>query len=194
MTTRPPDRPTRYDTGRPQPAPAHLPVKTMPSTIRLSLALACLLLFPASGHTAEPHTPAGNHLQLSPALMQLLKQEMNAIQKGMQELIPAIIAGNWQEAADIGEHIRHSYIMQQALTDAQINELQHGLPPAFLELDQSFHHSAGMLAHAAKKHNAELVSFYFYKLTDTCVACHSKFAEYRFPGLVDGTNDTVHKH
>ncbi|MGD8630893.1 MAG: hypothetical protein PVG72_09245, partial [Gammaproteobacteria bacterium] len=154
----------------------------MPSTIRLSLALACLLLVPASGHTAppaDPHTPAGNHLQLSPALMQLLKQEMNAIQKGMQELIPAIISGNWQEAADIGEHIRHSYIMQQALTDAQINELQHGLPPAFLELDQSFHHSAGMLAHAANMHNAELVSFYFYKLTDTCVACHSKFAEYR---------------
>jgi hypothetical protein len=169
----------------------------MPATTRLILTLACLLLVPVSGYTGQPagqHMPSGNQLHLSPALMDLLKQEMNAIQKGMQELIPAIVSGNWQDVADIGEHIRHSYIMQQELTDAQMNELHHGLPPAFLELDQSLHHSAGMLAHAAKMHNAEVVGFYFYKMTDTCVACHRKFAGYRFPQLVDTTDNTGHKH
>ncbi len=170
----------------------------MPTTTRLILTLACLLLAPVTGHTEHPadqHAPPpGDHLHLSPALMGLLKQEMNAIQQGMQTLIPAITSGNWQEVADTGEHIQHSYIMQQQLTDAQMEELHNELPPAFLELDQSFHRSAGMLAHAAKMHNAEVVNFYFYKLTDTCVSCHRKFAGYRFTGLVSEADDEGHQH
>jgi cytochrome c556 len=169
----------------------------MPTTTRLILTLACLLLAPATGHTEHPadqHTPPpGDHLHLSPALMELLKQEMNAIQQGMQALIPAIVSGNWQEVADTGEHIQHSYIMQQQLTDAQMEELHQALPPAFLELDQSFHRSAGMLAHAAKQQNAEVVNFYFYKLTDSCVSCHRKFAGYRFPGLASDADDKGHR-
>ena len=170
----------------------------MPITTRLIAALACLLLAPVVGHTEHPTDqrapPSGDHLHLSPALMELLKQEMNAIQKGMQALIPAIASGNWQDVAETGKHIQHSYIMQQQLTDAQMEELHHELPAAFLELDQSFHHSAGMLAHAAEMHNAEVVSFYFYKLTDTCVACHRKFAVYRFTGLASDTDDKRHQH
>lgn len=170
----------------------------MPTTTRLILTLVCLLLAPVTGHTEHPadqHAPPpGDHLHLSPALMELLKQEMNAIQQGMQTLIPAIVSGNWQDVAETGEHIQHSYIMQQQLTDAQMEELHQALPPAFLELDQSFHHSAGMLAHAAKMHNAEVVNFYFYKLTDTCVACHRKFAGYRFPGLAGNADDEGHQH
>jgi hypothetical protein len=159
--------------------------------------LTCLLLPPVSGHTedaAGQQAQAGDHRHLSPALRNLLKQEMNAIQEGMQALIPAIVSGNWQEVADIAGHIRDSYIMQQQLTDTQMEELQHALPPAFLELDQAFHHSAGMLAHAAEMHNPDVVNFYLYKLTDTCVACHGKFAGYRFPGLVDAPGNTGHKH
>jgi cytochrome c556 len=84
--------------------------------------------------------------------------------------------------------------LQQQLTDAQTEELHHELPPAFLELDQAFHHSAGMLVHAAKVQNAEVVNFYFYKLTDACVACHRKFAAHRFPGLTSEAENTGHKH
>jgi hypothetical protein len=185
-------------TDKPRPECAYLPEKTMPITKQLVITLACLLLVPVTGqteHPAEKHAPPpGDHLHLSPALMELLKQEMNAIQKGMQALIPAIASGNWQDVADIGEHIQHSYIMQRQLTNAQMEELHHELLPAFLELDQSFHHSAGMLAHAARMGNPEVVGFYFYKLTDTCVTCHRKFAEYRFPGLASGANDTGHQH
>lgn len=170
----------------------------MHATTRLFLTLACLLLAPVTGHTEHPadqHAPPpGDHLHLSPALMDLLKQEMNAIQEGMQALIPAITSGNWQAVAETGEHIQHSYIMQQQLTDTQMEELHQALPSTFLELDQSFHHSAGMLAHAAKMKNAEVVSFYFYKLTDTCVACHRKFAGYRFPGLVGDAQNSGHQH
>jgi hypothetical protein len=170
----------------------------MTTTRRLVLILACLLLAPATGYPenpATPHTPAPtSRLHLSPALSDLLRQEMNAILQGMQALMPAIVTGNWEAVADIGDRIQHSYIMQQQLTDAQKAELHQALPPGFVELDQSFHHSAGMLAHAAEMHNAEVVNFYLYKLTDTCVACHGKFAGYRFPGLVDAPENTEHKH
>ncbi len=126
--------------------------------------------------------------------MDLLKQEMNAIQQGMQALLPAIVSGNWQDATGIGSQLQKSYIMQKQLTEAQMEELHNALPPAFLELDQSFHHAAGMLAHAAQQRNAEVVSFYYYKLTDTCVACHRKFAGYRFPGLTVEADDKRHQH
>ena len=162
----------------------------MPIIGKLILILACLLFIPATGHTQDP----GNHLPLSTPVMDLLRQEMNAIQQGMQRLIPAIASGNWQEVADIGEHIQHSYIMQQQLTDAQREELHQKLPPGFLELDQSFHHSAGMLAHAAQQQNLEVVNFYFYKLTDACVACHRRFAGNRFPGLAGVNGETTHPH
>jgi len=165
----------------------------MPATTRVILTLACLLLAPVTGYTEHPADhraqPPADQLQLSPALLELLKQEMNAIQQGMQALLPAIVSGNWKDAAGIGEHIQNSYIMQKQLTEAQMEELHNALPPAFLELDQSFHHTAGMLAHAARQRNAEVAGFYYYKLTDTCVACHGKFAGHRFPGLTDDAGD-----
>jgi len=170
----------------------------MPIARQLALTLACLLLAPVAGHTEHPvehHAqPPADQLHLSPAVMDLLKQEMNAIQEGMQALIPAIVSGNWQDVAAIGGQIQHSYIMQQQLTEAQMEELHRALPPVFQELDQSFHHAAGMLAQAAKQRNAEVVSFYFYKLTDTCVACHSKFAGYRFAGLAGKPDDVILQH
>jgi len=168
---------------------------------QLALILACLLLAPATGHPENPENPAthstpppANPLQLSPDLRDLLRQEMNAILQGMQALMPAIVTGNWQSVADIGDRIQHSYIMQQQLTDPQRQELQQALPAGFLELDQSFHHAAGMLAHAAQQHNAEVVNFYFYKLTDTCVSCHSRFAGDRFTGLAGAADEAGHRH
>ena len=49
----------------------------------------------------------------------------------------------------------------------QVEELHSSLPALFKELDHSFHHAAGMLAHAAKERHADIVIFYFYKLTET---------------------------
>lgn len=167
----------------------------MPHARQLLLALACLLLIPATGQVAEHDVPPpANHLHLSPALLALLQQEMNAILEGMQALVPAIVTGNLRVAADIGEQIQHSYIMQQRLTAAQREELQRELPPAFQELDRSFHHAAGKLAQAAKQDNAEVAGFYFHKLTETCIACHTRFAGYRFTGLAGDAADREHRH
>ena len=153
------------------------------------LVILLALLAPAAGHAEHP----ADHLHLSPGLTRLLQQEMQAIQQGMQSLIPAIVSGNLEAVAETGDKIQHSYIMKQQLTTEQLQELQQ-LPPAFRELDQSFHRSAGMLAHAARMKNVDVMNFYFYKLTDTCVACHTRFAANRFPELTTVDSHGGHHH
>ena len=133
------------------------------------------------------HAPADvageNSLVLSDSLKLLLQQEMRAVQQGMQQLVPAISSGSWSEVAFIGRKIQGSYILKQQLSEEQKQALHQALPDEFIRLDHSFHQSAGMLAHAAEMHNADVVNFYFYKLTDACVQCHSRYAGHRFPGF-----------
>jgi hypothetical protein len=153
-------------------------------------------------HHAKPEAGHGHHAmpekapndKLSPELMVLLNQEMALIQQGMMNLVPAIAAGEWLEAATIGKQIKASFILKQKLTTAQKEELHRVLPELFIEMDQDFHKSAGMLAHAAEMQNADVVNFYFYKMNAACVACHSKFAAERFPGLAKGMDHDKHHH
>ena len=144
------------------------------------------------GHQAKLEMASG--VELSPALMVLLNQEMALIQNGMMDLIPVIAAGEWGAAASIGKQIKASFILKQKLTASQKEELHRLLPELFVEMDQDFHKSAGMLAHAAEMKNADVVNFYFYKMTAACVSCHGKFAATRFPGLVPGTGQEEHNH
>jgi len=138
--------------------------------------------------------PSSQEFRLSPELRQLLVAEMRAVQDGMMSLIPAISSGNWQAIAEIGRKLHDSYIMKQKLSKSQIEELHHSLPEGFQELDHSFHHSAGMLAHAAEGKNADVVNFYFFKLNEACVSCHSKFATHRFPGFARDGDHEEHHH
>ena len=142
------------------------------------------------GHHAKPEMAHG--VELSADLMSLLNQEMALIQKGMMDLIPVIAAGEWEDAASIGKQIKASFILKQKLTAAQKEELHRVLPELFVEMDQDFHKSAGMLAHAAEMKNADVVSFYFYKMNAACVSCHGKFAAARFPGLAPGKGQEGH--
>lgn len=155
------------------------------------LTIAPLVLATEESHHERSNLEQAVHL--SPDLKKLLNQEMAAIQKGMMELVPAIAAGNWEGIETIGKNIKASFIMKQKLTKAQKEELHRILPPNFIEMDQSFHKSAGMLAHAAEQKNADVVNFYFFKLNEACVACHSKFATDRFPEL-DKTIEKENHH
>ncbi len=164
---------------------------------KIFLALTAIMLSatPFALATEQNHhekTSSEHDIQISPDLKNLLNQEMTAIQKGMMELIPAIAAGNWEEVATIGKNIKASFIMKQKLTKAQKQELHRVLPADFIERDQSFHMSAGMLAHAAEQKNADVVNFYFFKLNEACVSCHSKYATDRFPGLVKSIGKDSH--
>ena len=159
--------------------------------------LLLFLLVSACSHVDEKKKVHQQHspkvLTLSIENKLLLKKEMLAIEKGMKTLLSAIVKGNWQKMAEIGNQIQASYIMKQSLTPQQIKHLHQHLPEQFTKLDHSFHHYAGMLAHAAETKNAEVVGFYFYKMTDTCVQCHSNFAAEKFPAFsVNKKRDTHH--
>lgn len=140
-------------------------------------------------HSIEERT--GVHL--SHDLKAVLNQEMNEIEKGMMKMIPAISAGDWEAIADVATKIENSFILKQELTREQIEELHDSLPAEFIEMDHSFHSTAGKLADAARQHDGELVNFYFYRLHSQCTKCHSTFATDRFPNLKkiqQGESDT----
>ena len=132
-------------------------------------------------HTENVHV--GN-IQLDEGIHQLLQQEMQAIQTGMMSLVPAISSGDWEKVAEIGKNIEGSYLLKQKLTTEQRHALHKSLPAEFIKRDKAFHHSAGMLAHAAEMGHPDIVNFYFYKLNTACVECHTEFATERFPNLV----------
>ena len=158
---------------------------------------ACLvflmILFSSACSIAEEknniHQQNTQNLNLPLDIKQLLKKEMLAVEKGMQKLISTIAAGDWQQTAVIGKQIQASYLMKQNLTDEQLKHLHHILPEQFIKLDHSFHHYAGMLAHAAEVKNADLVSFYFYKMNDSCIQCHSSYAQSKFTGFSASTDN-----
>lgn len=131
---------------------------------------------------------------LSPELRALLSKEMVAIQQGMMAIIPAYVSGSWSEIEKIAEHIKNSYILKQSLTDHQLLELHSALPEGFIKQDQHFHYLSSMLEHAASNNKAELVGFYFSKMSESCVNCHSQYATHRFPALAPSTKAAEHLH
>lgn len=156
--------------------------------------LSILLAGCMSAQAAEVHNVAADQgvEHLSEPLRAALNAEMAALQGGLVELMPAIVAGRWDEVARIGRQMRDSYIMKQALSEEQIEELHHALPASFLELDARFHYLAGMLSHAAEAKKPELVGFYLGTMTETCIRCHARHAQAKFPKLSDG--DSLHEH
>ncbi len=131
---------------------------------------------------------------LSPELRVLLKQEMQALQTGMVSAVPALTSGNLAELAKIARKMEGSYILRQSITREQMHELHSSLPASFLKQDQAFHYYAGMLAHVADQKKMELVNFYFSKLTESCVTCHSEHAAHKFPGFAAKQDKGEHEH
>ncbi len=131
---------------------------------------------------------------LSPELRGLLSKEMLALQDGMTSIIPLYIAGQWGEIADIAGKMKNSYILKQNLTKTQMHELHTSLSDAFLKSDQQFHYLSGMLSNAAEMKKPELVGFYFSKLSESCVSCHSQFATHKFPAFASQGMSKKHHH
>ncbi len=132
--------------------------------------------------------------ELSPELRLLLKEEMGAIELGMQNIVTAYIAGNIEEVAEIAGQIQKSYILKQKITQSQKHELHTKLSKTFIAKDQKFHEYAGMLAHVSQENHMELVSFYYLKLLESCLGCHSEHATHRFPSLSGASINDEHKH
>jgi hypothetical protein len=140
-----------------------------------------------SDHEAIADTQP-TRIHLSPETTELLIKEMRELQEGMKKIVPALSAGEWEKIASIGKQMRDSYIMKDSLTEEQMHELHESLPATFQELDHSFHHSAGLLAQAADKQDKEKVSYYYFKMTEACVECHTIYATHKFPEFLKPNN------
>ncbi len=165
--------------------------------LTLTIAVTASLLLPfavpnfAFAGDADHNGKGGIHI--SENLRKALQKEMLAVQDGMMKLVPAIASGDWATVSRTADNIKKTYIMKQKLTQAQLKELHSALPAGFKRLDHRFHKTAGRLAHAAERKDAELAVFYFYKLNESCVTCHSAYAKQRFPAFsAGGTEDGEH--
>jgi len=117
---------------------------------------------------------------LSPELRSHLSEEMLAIQGGMKDIFSNIISGNYEEVSSIATKIKNSYILKKELTASQVKELQTKLPKDFLVQDKAFHDKAAELAAAAEFEEVENMTLFVSQLTNSCVKCHSTFAQSRF--------------
>jgi hypothetical protein len=158
------------------------------------LVLAVSLLACNAFAQDHPVDAAQGVESLSAPLREALTAEMIALQNGLAAVVPALVAGHWDEVARIGRQMRDSYILRQALSQAQLSELQQALPPSFLELDERFHYLAGMLSHAAEAKKPELVGFYLGSLAETCVNCHARHARAKFPAFREAETQHGHRH
>lgn len=153
-------------------------------SLRISASMflaAWLLAGTNTAFSADPAAAAG--IQLSPALLTLLRSEMQEINAGVQGIAPAIAAGDWKTIEHTGEQIRASYIMEKKMTRAQAKELNAALPAHFKQLDSDFHRRADQLSAAAKARDAEMAAFHYSRMLESCAACHAQYAPARFPGF-----------
>jgi len=152
-----------------------LPRFSLKSTV---LAGALILAAPASTLAADPVGP-----KLTPKLLDLLRQEMAQVLAASQDILAAMVAGDHAAVAERAQQIHDSFILQQSLTEQDREDLMAAVPPEFVELDRAFHQMSGELAGAGRAEDAKREVATFNQMTDACVACHSRFAADRFPGL-----------
>lgn len=149
---------------------------------------------PAPAAILAPATAPVGVAALSPGLRELFKQEMLGLQGAMLELLPAVVAGDWEAIAAVAVRIQGGFVLAQKLTEEQRAELEAKLPAGFLERDAEFHAVASGLEHAAHRKQADLVPFYVYRLTEGCVGCHARHAQVRFPSLAPAHAAPAHAH
>jgi hypothetical protein len=117
---------------------------------------------------------------------------MQRLDTGLQAAVSAIARADWPAVEKIAGEIQGSFILEQKLGPKQLAELHRVLPEAFLALDRHFHAQAERLAHAARARDGELAAFRVYKLTESCVSCHSQYARHRFQSVT--APHEAHRH
>ena len=119
------------------------------------------------------------------------KQEMLALLTGTQTIAASLPMADWRVIADTSARMRHSYVLEKKLTQAQEEELSR-LPSQFKSLDEAFHLRAEKLERAAVTRDAEAVAFQFSRLLEECTECHAKFAQGKFPAFGTAYGDDRH--
>jgi hypothetical protein len=157
--------------------------KTMNTPVRrLTIVVLSSIVFSFGVLTlalsAEPVGP-----KLTPRLKELLSSEMKQVSKATADLAIAIAGGEHSTVTDLGTKVRDSFILKQSLTPKDKKDLMAAVPPEFVAIDRKFHGLAAKLSGAGKSRDSALQVFYFGKMLDSCVQCHSQYASDRFNGL-----------
>jgi hypothetical protein len=160
---------------------------------RISLVFLSVVMLSVVSASAQETPSAKNDLKISAELLEMLRAEMRALLTGVQSLPAGIAMADWKSVANTGAQMRASYILDKKLTAAQRKELGTSLPEHFKRLDADFHLESKKLEEAATNHDAQLSAFHFYRLIETCTACHSIYATSKFPGFTPTTKHT-HDH
>ena len=157
-----------------------------------NLVMALSFFVMASTCYADNHNKGVS--SLSPKLQQLFSKEMMQLQQGMHEIMVAYVSGQWGVIVPIAKKMENSYVLRQNLSQDQMHELHSKLPNEFLELDDKFHYYSGMLSHVSEMKKVELIGYYFAKMSETCVSCHSLYATHKFPSYKSITGHENHHH
>jgi len=145
---------------------------------------------------ADSHDSSHNNgvSSLSPELQELFSKEMVQLQQGMQDIMVAYVSGQWDVIVPIAKKMENSYVLRQNLSQSQMHELHSKLPNTFLELDDKFHYYSGMLSHVSEMGKVELIGYYFAKMSETCVSCHSEYATHKFSAFKSKAGHESHHH
>ena len=155
----------------------------------LAIVLSLFFIVP-SGHASENNGVSS----LTPELQLLFSEEMVQLKKGMNQIMDAYVTGRWNDIVPIAKKMENSYVLRQGLSQDQMHELHTKLPKEFLNLDEKFHYYSGMLAHVSEKKKAELIGFYFSKMSESCVSCHSLYATKKFPSFKPNVEGDKHHY
>jgi len=147
---------------------------------RPTIALGTLVALgiSAASLAAEPVRP-----DLTLKLQGLLKKEMIQVEQAMQAVYSAIVQGRHAVVAEKGQSIHDSFILEQALSDEDRQDLKAAVPPEFLQMDAYLHELSASLAEAGRAEDTSRQVYIFGRMTESCVACHSTYVTDRFEGL-----------
>jgi hypothetical protein len=157
-------------------------------------SLACAADAP---DTHDAHHAHGDHdvsgaggrtvgAQMPPRLRGMLIQEMMALLDASKQMLEALIRGQNDVVARNAQNIHDSFILEQAMSDADRQAFHDSVPHAFIERDQAFHELSERLAEAARAGNQPLQRKLFTELLNACTDCHAAHATDRFPNLAVG--------
>ena len=115
-------------------------------------------------------------LELSERLSTVLREEMRLIEREMGHLSASLDAGDHPTAAASATKIARSFILEQELSDTEIQELDRALPEAFVNLDREFHDNADALAKAVQTEDLQRARSMFTQMRGACAICHTQYA------------------
>lgn len=148
---------------------------------KLMLFSFVALLMLGSAARSQELQPVGP--KLTPKLLDLLRQEMQAVLQASHEIVQAAAFGEHSTVAEKARQVHDSFILEQSMSEQERKDLIAAVPQEFVNLDRSFHELTGNLAKAARARNQSLIDRYVGEMIAACGGCHSKYATDRFPGF-----------